>query len=110
MTLPQPAGFYSLELSEAAEKLITSLDYQNLFHLIYDLVFCTSTDCGDRFYWQGARLTRWFDDEIEALTTADKIALLRWLSDRLAFLHTVPVQESFDPLFDIFQALDEVTT
>jgi hypothetical protein len=109
MTFPQPAGYYSLELTEAAEKLITSLDYQNLFHLIYDLVFCTSIDCVERFYWQGGTLIRWFDDEIEALTTADKIALLRWLSDRLAFLHTVPVQESFDPLFDIHQAL-EVTT
>lgn len=93
MTSPQPAGFYSLELTEAAEQLITSLDYQNLFHLIYDLVFCTSTECVDRFTWQGARLTRWFDDEIESLPIAKKIALLRWLSDRLAFLHTVPVQE-----------------
>ena len=93
MAFPQPVGYYSLELTEAAEKLITSLDYSALFNLLYDVVFCTSTDCVERFYFQGASLIRWFDDEINELTTADKIALIRWLGDRLASLHTVPVQE-----------------
>lgn len=106
MTYPNPAGYYGLQLSESAENLITSLDYQSTFHLLYDVVFCTSTDEVDRFYAMSMSLVKWFEDEIDALTTADKIALVRWLGDRLAFLHAVPVQESFDPLFDIHQALE----
>jgi hypothetical protein len=93
MTFPQPAGYYSLQLSEEAEKLITSLDDQSTFNLLYDVVFCTSTDEVDRFYAMSMRCVKWFEDEIDALTTAGKIALIRWLGDRLAFLHTVPVQE-----------------
>jgi hypothetical protein len=108
MTLPKPAGYYSLELSEAAENLITSLDYKQTFNLLYDVIYHVSQS-DERFYAQGFLLRKWFEDEIDLLTTADKIALIRWLGDRLAFLHTVPVQESFDPLFDIHQAL-EVTT
>jgi hypothetical protein len=38
-------------------------------------------------------LIKWFEDEIDELSEANKIALIRWLGDRLAFLHTVPVQE-----------------
>ena len=95
MTFPQPSGYYGLKLSESAENLITSLDYKQTFNLLYDVVFCTSmsSDGVDRFYAMSMRLVKWFEDEIDALTTANKIALIRWLGDRLAFLHTVPVQE-----------------
>ncbi|WP_103668418.1 hypothetical protein [Pseudanabaena sp. BC1403] len=92
MTFPQPACYYGLQLSESAESLITSLDYKQTFNLLYDVIYNVSqTD--ERFYAQGFMLVKWFEDEIEALTTANKIALVRWLGDRLAFLHTVPVQE-----------------
>lgn len=93
MAFPQPAGYYGLQLSESAETLITSLDYKALFSLLYDVVLCTSTDDIDRFYAISLTCTKAFEDEIEDLSEANKIALIRWLGDRLAFLHTVPVQE-----------------
>ncbi|TYQ29439.1 hypothetical protein PseudUWO311_00645 [Pseudanabaena sp. UWO311] len=94
MTFPQPAGYYSLPLSESAESLITSLDYKQTFNLLYDVVFCESAEViGTRFYAMSLSLVKWFEDEIDALSPANKIALIRWLSDRLAFLHNVPVQE-----------------
>lgn len=92
MTFPQPAGYYGLQLSESAENLITSLNYKDTFNLLYDVVYHTS-QTEERFYAQGFMLCKCFEDEIDALTTANKIDLIRWLGDRLAFLHTVPVQE-----------------
>lgn len=93
MPFPQPAGYYGLQLSASAETLITNLDYQSLFNLVHDLVFCTSQNT-DQFYAPSfATYLKWFEDEINDLSTAKKIALLRWMSDRLEFLHTVPVQE-----------------
>jgi hypothetical protein len=93
MSFPQPAGYYGLQLSESAETLITGLDYKSTFNLLYDLVLCTSTENVDRFYAMSMTLIKWFEDEIDELSEANKIALIRWLGDRLAFLHTVPVQE-----------------
>jgi hypothetical protein len=93
MPFPQPAGYYGLQLSASAEILITSLDYKALFALLYDVVFCTSTDEVDRFYSLSMTVTKSFEDEINDLSKADKISLIRWIGDRLAFLHTVPVQE-----------------
>lgn len=93
MAFPHPPSYYGLQLSESAENLITSLDYSATFHLTYDLVFFMSTDSVDRFYSMSIRLVKWFEDEIDGLSKANKISLLRWLGDRLAFLHTVPVQE-----------------
>ena len=76
---PKLAAYFGLTLSEEAEKLISSLDYKALFSLLYDVVFCAFNEDVDRFYWQGAHLTRWFDDEINDLSEADKINLIRYL-------------------------------
>lgn len=93
MTFPQPAGYYSLKLSESAEDLITSFDYTTTLNLLYDVVVCKASDNIDRFYGMSTSLPKWFEDEIDELKRADTISLIRWLGDRLAFLHTVPVQE-----------------
>ena len=94
MPFPQPAGYYSLPLSESAEKLICSLSYDELADLIFDIASHLSTDLREsQFFAMHMHFVKWFEDEIDAFTTENKIGLLRWMSERLAFLHTVPVQE-----------------
>ena len=82
MTYTLPAGYYGLQLHEEIEQEICNLTYQEtaivIHHIVNHLLGGTGT--------HEVRLER-------MQVTGQKIAFLRWLSDRLAFLHTVPVQE-----------------
>lgn len=89
MTSPQTAGYYGLQLSEELEAEITALSDKPLLELLHDLVSTV------RLRTDFVSYVIHFNSAsaIEELSTANKIALIRWLGDRLAFLHTVPVQE-----------------
>ena len=95
MTFPQPAGYYGLQLSEQLEAKITSFNQVALAATNADVaiylnerIYEDTTDVTfDSSYLSGK------DDRfIESLTNSELIAFQRWICDRLAFLHTVPVQ------------------
>ncbi|WP_434686890.1 hypothetical protein [Pseudanabaena minima] len=87
MTFPHPVGYYGLQLSESTENLICSLSYDELADLIFDLASHLSTDLREsQFFAMHMQLVKWFEDEIDAFSTKNKIALLRWLAERLAWL------------------------
>ena len=90
MTFPQPAGYYGLQLSPEAEAEITSLDFNSLALLTHELTFKLITLRGSICTIFS---TQELDDELNKLSTSEVVAAIRWFSDRLAFLHTVPVQE-----------------
>lgn len=81
MTFPNPAGYY-LPLPEPLEAAIAMLSKQQLLSVITDLSFALNleepveTGC----------LEAIADTAINALTVANKIALLRWMCDRLAWM------------------------
>jgi hypothetical protein len=90
MPFQQTAGYYGLQLSPEAEAEITSFNFQELATLNHEVAFRLITF---RVNICTLFTTQKTEDEINKLSTSDCIALLRWLSDRLAFLHTVPVHE-----------------
>ena len=82
MPSPNPAGYYGLQLPPAIEEVITKLSDKPLLELIHDLTsairhrtdFVTYVIDFNSAY------------EIDSLSTSKKIALLRWLCDRLSSL------------------------
>jgi hypothetical protein len=93
MPFPQPAGYYSLKLPEGIEEAIEALDYEQSVTLAHSIIYHLGEGKGDRFYSFIPFTPSSFDDAIDSLTRADKINLIRWIGDRLASLHTLPVQE-----------------
>ncbi|NMF60159.1 hypothetical protein [Pseudanabaena yagii] len=89
MAFPQPAGYYGLQLSEQTEAEISKLSDKALLEVVHDLVSAIR----HRTDFVNYVLHYNTCSEIDMLSTEKKVDLLRWLSDRLAFLHTVPVQE-----------------
>ena len=86
MPYPQPSGYYGLQLSPELEQQFCDLNYEQTAMKIFDM---TNHLLGGR----GQHRPLIESIEIHALSDSQKIAYIRWLSDRLAFLHTVPVQE-----------------
>ena len=83
MTLPNPAGYY-LPLPEPLEATITMLSKDQLTGVIADL--SRSLDYNQSF--DNPYLEDIADQAITDLTEANKIALLRWMCERLAWLHS----------------------
>lgn len=94
--MPQPLGFYGLQLSESLERFITTLDYKALSNLNGDLAFHLRVDDDEpeRFYAISFEFIKWLEDEIEDLSIPQKIALMRFCSDRLASLYTEPMEQA----------------
>ncbi|MFM7888019.1 MAG: hypothetical protein ACKPCM_15315 [Pseudanabaena sp.] len=93
MAFPQPAGYYGLKLRPDVEEAIEALNYEQTVTLAHSITYHIGDGTGERFYCFIQFTPSSFDDAIDALTTDNKIALLRWLGDRLAYLQTVAVQE-----------------
>jgi len=89
MSFPQPAGYYGLKLSEEAEAEITKLSDKPLLELLHDVI----TAIRFRVEVTSFVISNETHTQIVDLSPSHKIALVRWLGDLLAFLHTVPVQE-----------------
>ncbi len=77
-----PAGYYGLKLPESVEQELSQLSDKPLLEVIHDL---TST-LRHRTDFVTYVLHFNTSSEIEALSTETKIALLRWLAERLAWL------------------------
>lgn len=84
---PNPSGFY-LNLTPETEAEITTLGYEGLSLLIYEvskLIFRESNS------FISHDLSDSSDYEIIWLSKSDRIALLRWLTERLSFLTLTPI-------------------
>lgn len=81
MTSPNPAGYY-LPLPEALETAIAMLSKQQLLSVITDLAFALNLEEPVETVY----LEPIADTTINALTEANKIALLRWMCERLAWM------------------------
>jgi hypothetical protein len=83
MTYPNPAGYY-LPLPEAIENKITNLDYLALSEILNDITYSLTPTGGD------AVNTDWLsceaDEYFTSLDPEPRIALIRWISERLAYL------------------------
>jgi hypothetical protein len=83
MPFPNPAGYYGLKLSESLDRELSDLTDKPLLEVIHDLIesirrrtdFVTYV-----IHFNSAA-------EIEALSKQDKLALLRWLCERLEWLN-----------------------
>lgn len=96
MTFPQPAGYYSLDLPTELQERVAALSFSGLASLSNDLaLYIYEVDIEDRegFEIDTASLTVADDAFISAMSIDTLISFQRWICDRLAFLHTVPVQE-----------------
>lgn len=94
MTSHNRAGYYGLKIPESVETEITSLSDKPLLELIHDLTSCI------RYRTDFVTYVIHFNSasEIETLSTENKIALLRWLCERLAWFHlpqTIRAKEAF---------------
>jgi hypothetical protein len=81
MTYPNPAGYY-LPLPEAIETEISKLTKDRLLFEIADLVFAMRGN----YPIETAYLSPETDEALEALSEDNKISLLRWMTERLAWL------------------------
>lgn len=90
MTVPQSAGYYGLQLSEEVEKRICKGGKKEHYMLLADL---TSYLAMDKDEFVSLYYPDEIDREIDQLSESNKIAFIRWIGDRLAHLHTLPVQE-----------------
>jgi hypothetical protein len=78
---PNPAGYY-LPLPEPLEAAIEMLSKQQLLSVITDLSFALNLEeAVETVYLEAIA-----DTTINALTEANKIALLRWMCERLAWM------------------------
>ncbi len=82
MTTPNPAGYY-LPLPEPVEEAIQALDYAQSVTLVHSIIYHLGEGKEDRFYSFIPFTPSSFDDAIDQLSTKDKIALIRWLSELL---------------------------
>lgn len=80
---PNPAGYYGLKLSESVEQELAHLSDKPLLEVIHDV----TTSIRHRTDFVTYVLHFNSSSEIEALSTENKIALLRWLCERLAWLN-----------------------
>jgi len=92
MTHPNPAGYYSLSMPEAIEQEITQLSIEWLTRLNWRisaflddiLLEGLSVDGFDTFNENSPALEQWVNQcEEEQI-----INLLRWITERIAYLHT----------------------
>lgn len=82
MTTPNPAGYY-LPLPGPLEAAIAMLPKPLLLSVITDLSFALNLEEPiETVYLEAIE-----DTAINALTEANKIALLRWMCERLAWMH-----------------------
>jgi hypothetical protein len=89
MTSPNPAGYY-LSIPEPLEAAITMLRKDQLTGVIADL--SRSLDYNESF--DNPYLDSTADIVITDLTEANKIAFLRWMCERLAWLHSQETQSN----------------
>jgi hypothetical protein len=83
MTYPNPAGYY-LPLPEAIESEITKLDYVELSEILNAITYSLVPD-GDAAVITDC-LACQADEYITSLDPEPRIALIRWISERLAYL------------------------
>lgn len=80
MTSHNPAGYYSLKLSELVEIEITQLDYFSLASLTNDLTYSLITQGND---FESEEISTHAIYAIAHLSIIDRIKLLRWLAELL---------------------------
>ena len=80
MTSHNPAGYYSLKLSELVEIEITQLDYFSLASLTNDLTYSLITQGND---FESDEISTHAIYAIAHLSPIDRIKLLRWLAELL---------------------------
>ena len=83
MPSPTPAGYYGLQLSEDVEAEIEALDFKKLTHLISEVSQSIQFDINHVAF---QNVSDEFDSVFDDLGERGRIAILRWLSDRLASL------------------------
>ncbi len=84
MTYPNPAGYYGLKMPEQFETEITSLDYVELSEVLNDITY-SLVPCGEVDVETG-HLSIEADEYIRSLDPEPRIALIRWIAERLAYL------------------------
>lgn len=80
MTSHNPAGYYSLKLSELVEIEITQLDYFSLASLTNDLTYSLIIQGND---FESEEISTHAIYAIAHLSLIDRIKLLRWLAELL---------------------------
>ncbi len=90
MSFPNPAGFY-LKLTPETEAEITTLGYEGLSLLIHEV---SKLNFRESKSFISHDLSDSSDYEILWLSKSDRIALLRWLTERLSFLVLTPITVS----------------
>lgn len=85
MTYPNPAGYYGLKMPEAIESEITTFSKDKLMQTFYDLASYYNRDYSS-FAIESVYPSCDFDDFVNPLNQSELIALIRWVTERLAWL------------------------
>ena len=84
----QPLGYYGLRLTPETRVELAALSYEDLTMLGFQTAWRLISP--KQLF---SMLPRDADREISELSTAETIEFQRWVSNRLAFLHTEPTKD-----------------